>query len=425
MSLTTRRDFLRLGGAAVAGFSVSTLELPAQEQQPLPRQGANERIRIGCIGVGNQGRGNLGAHLRNTVAVCEVDSTRLAAARERVGGACAAYSDYRRLLDDKNVDSVVITTPDHWHALIAIHACQAGKHVYCEKPLSLTVAEGRAMVRAARRHNVVLQTGSQQRSDARFRQACELVRNGKLGQIQTVRVGLPAVNFAGPAVPDSAPPQELDYNFWLGPAPQRPYNTKRVHYNFRFFWDYSGGQMTNFGAHDLDITQWALGMDESGPVSVEGTPQFHAQGWYEVPQTSTLTYTYASGVRVLVGQGNGTPGGVRFEGTNGWIHVSRQRITGEPAELLRTQFTDRDVRLAVSTNHHQNWLESIRAGRRPICDVEIGHRSATVCHLGSIALRTRRALRWDPAAETIMGDDEQARMLQRTYREPWQLPTMG
>jgi predicted dehydrogenase len=425
---TSRRDFLRLGGAAVAGFSISTLELPAQQQQPLARQSANERIRIGHIGVGNQGRGNLTAHLRNTVAVCEVDRTRLEAARARVheaSGTCASYSDYRRLLDDRNVDAVVITTPDHWHALIAINACQAGKHVYCEKPLTLTVAEGRALVRAARRHNVVVQTGSQQRSDARFRQACELVRNGKLGRIHTIRVGLPAVNFAGPAVADSTPPAQLDYDFWLGPAPQRPYNEKRVHYNFRFFWDYSGGQMTNFGAHDLDIVQWALGMDESGPLSVEGTAQFHPERWYEVPRTSELTYTYPGGVRVLVGQGNGTPGGARFEGSDGWIHVNRRAITGEPASLLRTEFGERDVRLAVSSNHHQNWLESIRAGRRPICDVEVGHRSATVCHLGSIALRTGRPLRWDAASETIQGDEEQQRMLQRPYRDPWRLPVSG
>jgi predicted dehydrogenase len=428
MGPLSRREFITRG-AATASFAVAVRELPAQQQEPLPRQSANERIRIGMIGVGNQGKSNQRAHLRNTVAVCEVDRTRLNAARDAVqkanGGTCAAYSDYRRLLDDRNVDAVVITVPDHWHALIAINACQAGKHVYCEKPLTLAVAEGRAMVRAARRHNVILQTGSQQRSDDRFRQACELVRNGKLGQIRTIRVGLPAVNFAGPAVADSNPPEELDYNFWLGPAPQRPYNVKHVHYNFRFFWDYSGGQQTNFGAHHLDIVQWALGMDESGPSAVEGTANFHAQGWYEVPQTSTLTYTYPNDVRVIVGQGDGTRGGVRFEGTNGALFVDRGRIIGEPAELLRATFGERDVRLPVSRNHHQNWLESIRANRRPICDVEVGHRSATVCHLGNIALRTGRRLRWDPAAEAVLGDDEQQRMLARPYREPWRLPDIG
>src|SRR5262249_29912206 len=249
-TMTTRRDFLQQASLGAAGLAfLPDLALPA-ERSP------NEQIRIGVIGVGNQGKGNLRTHLKNTVAVCEVDSKRLAAAKESVETAtkkkCAAYGDYRKLLADKNVDAVVITTPDHWHALMTIDACAAGKDVYVEKPLTLTIAEGRAMVAAARKYKRVVQTGSQQRSDARFRQACELVRNGKIGKVHTVRVGIPGVNFKGPAVPDTKPPAELDYEFWLGPAPLRPYNVNRVHYNFRIFWDYSGGQMTNFGAHHLD-----------------------------------------------------------------------------------------------------------------------------------------------------------------------------
>jgi predicted dehydrogenase len=431
----TRRSFLAT--AAVAPFGCSR-PAPGPEQPPV---GPAEKVTVGFIGVGKMGRAHVAALMERpdvqAVAVCDVVRERTESARQWVETHYAdqtksgtykgvkAYSDFRELLQHPGLDVVVIATPDHWHANAAVLAARAGKHVYCEKPLTLTVAEGRALVRAARRHNVVVQTGSQQRSDARFRQACELVRNGKLGRIHTIRVGLPAVNFAGPAVADSTPPAQLDYDFWLGPAPQRPYNEKRVHYNFRFFWDYSGGQMTNFGAHDLDIVQWALGMDESGPLSVEGTAQFHPERWYEVPRTSELTYTYPGGVRVLVGQGNGTPGGARFEGSDGWIHVNRRAITGEPASLLRTEFGERDVRLAVSSNHHQNWLESIRAGRRPICDVEVGHRSATVCHLGSIALRTGRPLRWDASSETVQGDEEQQRMLQRPYRDPWRLPVSG
>jgi predicted dehydrogenase len=392
----------------------------------LPRANAAERLRIGHIGVRNQGRANLRAHVRNTVAVCDVDRDILQEARATVqkanGGDCAAYADYRRLLDDKNVDAVVITTPDHWHALIAIHACQAGKHVYCEKPLTLTVVEGRALVRAARRHRVVVQTGSQQRSDARFRQACELVRNGRLGRIETVRVGLPGVNFAGPAVPDSEPPANLDYNAWLGPAPQRPYNEKRVHYNFRFFWDYSGGQLTNWGAHHLDIVQWALGMDNAGPIAVEGPARFHKQRWYEVPEWFELTFTYPGDIRVLCGQANGSRTGVLFEGTRGKLFVTRGRIEADPPELLKQALTDKDVRLPVSTNHHANWLDAIRTGRLPICDAEIGHRSATVCHLGAIAIRSGRRVRWDPSKEIVLGDEQQAAMLQRPYRAPWRLP---
>jgi len=271
------------GGLAAAAWLTGSLGTAQRVRAAAP----SDQIRIGHIGVGNQGGNNLKALLRQTVAVCDVDSSRLAAARERVekenGGTCAAFSDYRRLLDRPDIDAVVVTVPDHWHAQITVDACRAGKDVYCEKPLSLTIADGRAMVDAARQSSRIVQTGSQQRSDARFRLACELVRSGRLGQIHTVRAGIADVNFKGPAVADSAPPPELDYNFWLGPAPDRPYNAKRVHYNFRFFWDYSGGQLTNWGAHNLDIAQWGLSMDESGPVEISGRAKYHAQGWYEVP----------------------------------------------------------------------------------------------------------------------------------------------
>ncbi len=285
--------------------------------------GAAERIRLGHIGVRNQGTNNLKAFLgkkdAEVVAVCDVDKEVLAAAKklaeEKTGKSIATFGDYRKLLDDKSIDAVVVTTPDHWHARPTIDACEAGKDVYCEKPLTLFIEEGPAMIAAARKNKRVVQTGSQQRSDARFRRACELVRNGKIGKVKQVLVGLPAVNFDGPAVPDTTPPPELDYDFWLGPAPEKPYNPKHVHYLFRFFWDYSGGQMTNFGAHHLDIAQWGLGRDDSGPVAIEGSATFHPEGWYEVPMTSKITYTYDDGVEVLVEQGTGKyEGGATFVG---------------------------------------------------------------------------------------------------------------
>jgi len=426
MSQTTRRTFLKgaTGSLAALGFASSVpsnLLAQTPTQQPV---GANERILVGHIGLGGQGRSNLGKHVANTIAVCDVDRTRLGQSRERIlkanGGNCEGYADYRRLLENKDVDAVVVSTPDHWHALATINACQARKHVYCEKPLTLTIAEGRAIVRAARENRVVVQTGSQQRSDARFRLACELVRSDRIGRVNTVRVGIPGVNFSGPAVADGAAPAELDYNLWLGPAPQRPYNAKRVHYNFRFFWDYSGGQITNWGAHHLDIAQWGLGMDESGPTSIEGQARFHAQNWYEVPQWFNIVYTYANGTRMLCGQDHRA--GTTFEGEKGTIFVTRGRIESTPAEIVKQPLLEADVHLYESRDHHGNWLECIRSGRRPICDVEIGHRSATVCHLGNIALRTGRVLRWDPAKEVVIGDQEQAAMVQRPYREPWRLP---
>ena len=429
----SRREFLRRSATTAAaggiGFAFPTI-IPRHVLGGPDGPAANDKIRVGFIGVGNQGKANLKAILKQkdaeVASVCEVDKARLAEARalaEAGGKPCSAHADYRRLLDDKSIDAVLITTPDHWHALTTIDACAASKDVYCEKPLGLTVAEGKAMVEAARKAKRIVQTGSQQRSDDRFRLACELVRSGRLGKIKSVRTNLPKVNFAGPAVPDAAPPPELDYLTWLGPAPDRPYNVKHVHYNFRFFWDYSGGQMTNFGAHHLDIAQWGLGRDESGPVTIEGTARYNKDGWFEVPEQSEIVYTYDDGIKVYCDQGTGKSGpNVLFEGEKGTISVSRGKIESNPPEILKEPLKAGDVHLYVSKDHHKNWLDCIKSRELPICDVAIGHRSATVCHLGNIAARLGRKLTWDPAAETIVGDPEAARMLSRPYRAPWHLP---
>ena len=414
----TRRGFLQAGTL----LSLSTLTYRGAFAADTP---PSERVRIGFIGVGGQGKGNLKALLKNAVAVCDVDSKRLAEAASMVEKANSAApvqaGDYRQLLDRKDIDAVLITTPDHWHALQTIHACQAGKDVYCEKPLTLTITEGRAMVNAARKHNRVVQTGSQQRSAKEFRTACELVRGGAIGKVKNVLVGLPGVNFKPPPVADGAPPAELNYDLWLGPAPLRPYNEKRVHYLFRFFWDYSGGQQTNFGAHHLDIAQWGLDMDGSGPVSAEAKARFNKDGWYEVPEWTEINYRYANGITMVCGQAQ--PGGTTFEGEKGVIHVNRGKlevkINGE--KVAPANFPKVDVKLYASDNHHKNWLDCIKSRAKPICDVEIGHRSATVCHLGNIAVRTGQAIAWDPAAEQIINNPDAAKMVEKAYRAPWKL----
>ena len=415
---TNRRQFLTTTAA--------TLAIPTI----FPRSvfGANEKVVTGHIGVKNQGTSNLKAFLKLATpgALCDVDREVLGAAAKLVekSGATSptTYKDYRELLDRKDIDAVVVTTPDHWHASMAVHACQAGKDVYCEKPLSLTISEGRRMVDAARKHDRVVQTGSQQRSDARFRKACELVRSGKLGKIQTVLVGIPNVNWAPPPVPDSEAPAELDYDTWLGPAPKRPYNAKHVHYNFRFYWDYSGGQMTNFGAHHLDIAQWALGMDDSGPIATEGTATFHPEKWFEVTTSCRVYHSYPNDVTVIVGQGQkDIPGGVTFIGSAGKMHVDRGKITSEPVEIVKAAPSASDVHLYESADHHQNFLDCLKSRKRPIADVEIGHRSASVCHLGNIALRLGRRVQWDPKAEQFIGDGEANAMLSRPYRSPWMI----
>jgi predicted dehydrogenase len=427
MSSTSRVSRRRFVTSATAALALPTI---------IPRSvfGANERIVTGYVGVGGQGVANLKSFLKlgdltQTAALCDVDQDHLAAALKVVpasGGSnrCEGYGDYRSLLDRKDIDAVVVSTPDHWHALVTIHACQAGKDVYCEKPLTLTVAEGRKMVDVARKQNRVVQTGSQQRSEYKgmFRQACELVRSGKIGKLQQALVGIPVTNFRGPAVPDSDPPTALDYDYWLGPAPKKPYNEKHVHYNFRFFWDYSGGQMTNFGAHDLDIVQWALNMDSSGPIAIDGTATFDPNHEYEVTKTCRCTFTYASGVQVLLGQQQpDVPQGVTFIGGEGKIFVNRKTITSEPKEVVLTQLGASDVHLHPSGSHHKNFLDCVRSRELPICDVEIGHRSATVCHLGNIAMRLGRKIAWDPSAEQIVGDKDAAGWLDRPKRAPYRI----
>jgi predicted dehydrogenase len=430
---THRREFLRKSAAAIS--AAASLALPTIVS---PRVFGNtkaappsDRVRLGFIGVGNQGGQNVDRFLKmldrvDIVALCDVDSSHLAEIRTRVEGKtkkkCAAYGDYRKLLENKDVDGVVITTPDHWHALATIDACRAGKDVYCEKPLSLTIAEGRAMVNASRATKRIVQTGSQQRSAENFRRACELVRSGRLGKIHTVKVGIAGVNFGKkkPIADSSSPPPELDYDFWLGPAPFRPYHPRHVHYNFRFFWDYSGGQMTNWGAHHLDIAQWGLGMDDSGPVKIEGKARYNAEKLFEVPEWCEVHYEYANGVKIICGQSQ--KGGTTFEGENGSIYVSRNKLEANPADILKSPAGESDVHLYESADHHGNWLDCIHSRELPICDVEIGHRSATVCHLGNIAIRSQKTVHWDPATEKVIGDEEIARMTSRPYRAPWSLP---
>lgn len=421
----SRRTFFRRAAGTAGAVALPTIitgnALGAPGVPP-----ASERILFGVIGCGGRGNGNMGSHLKNIVAVCDVDTNHLGKAKARVekatGKKCEAHGDYRRVLENRDIDAVIISTPDHWHALPTIEACMAGKHVYVEKPMTLVIAEGRAMVNAARRYNRIVQCGSQQRSDKRFRTACEYVRSGRLGKIHTVRTGINGVNYKGPPVPDSDPPPELDYNMWLGPAPWRPYNVKRVHYQFRFFWDYSGGQMTNWGAHHNDIAQWGLGMDESGPVEIEGEAKFHERGWYEVPKWFEARYKYANGVTLICGMSQ--RGGTTFEGEKGTIHVNRGKIESDPAGILEEPLTDSDVKLYESGNHHKNWLECIKTGKRPICDVEIGHRSATVCHLGNIAIRTGKKFNWDPVKEEVVGDPETAKWVSKPYRAPWRIPAL-
>jgi len=422
-SSLSRRSFLRRTAVA----SASALAFPhLRSQAATVGTGIRAGIRVGVIGTGGRGSDLMRSAIANVVAVCDVDSFHIAAAADAVekktGRKPAQYTDYRKLLESPDIDAVIVGTPDHWHALITTHACLAGKDVYCEKPLTLTLHEGRIMTQVARATQRIVQTGSQQRSDDKFRLGCELVRNGRIGKIKSVRVGLTFVNFTAPVVADSEPPAQLDYELWLGPAPWRAYNQNRVHHNFRFFWDYSGGQMTNWGAHHLDIAQWGLGMDDSGPLEIEATAKFDAEKRFEVPVESDITYTYAGGITLLCTQGPDRKTGTTFQGEKGWVHVNRGNLEASDEEIVAQPLPADAQRLYVSKDHMDNWFECIKTRKLPICDVEIGHRSATVCHLGSLAMRLGHKLRWDPVKEEFLGDEKANAMRHYAYRKPWELP---
>jgi predicted dehydrogenase len=416
-----RRRFLgRLGAAAAA----SALGAPRALARTAPRRVApGDRIGLGLIGVGSLGANHhlpkfLGMPEFEVLAVADPDREHVARAVQRTDGKAAGYGDYRRLLDRADIDAVLIATPDHWHALTAIHSCEAGKDVYCEKPLTLTIAEGRAIVRAARRCERVFQVGTQQRSDRRFRRACELVRNGRIGELRHVEAVLGRGPHS-PGGPDGDAPATLDWDMWLGPAPWRPYNRHRCHYDFRWFYDYSGGKMTDWGAHHLDIAQWGIGSELGGPVEIEGTASHPPDNFFETAVDFDVHYRYANGVTLhATGKGEN---GVRFRGTAGEIFVSRSTIRANPPEILEVEDGAGPLRLRVSRDHHRDWLACLRTRERPISDVELGHRSATVCHLGNLAIHLGRKLRWDPAAERFVGDPAADMLLEKPMRHPWSL----
>jgi predicted dehydrogenase len=382
----------------------------------------SERITIGCIGVGNMGSSDLKAFKGNAnsqvVAVCEVDAQRLAEARELAGiGASSGYKDFRELLARSDIDAVTVVTPDHWHVPISIAAVRAGKDVYCEKPLTLTILEGRQLVNEVRRYGRILQTGSQQRSSDNFRKACELVRNGYIGDVKTVIVGLPDNNrTCEPTWKPQPVPEGLDYDFWLGPAEWAPYHKQRCHYEFRFLLDYSGGQVTNWGAHHLDIAQWGLGMDNSGPVQIVGEGEFPKTGLFTTATRVHFEATYATGTKLICKTGGSN---TRFEGTKGWVDVKRGGLKTEPESLATQVIGPQEIHLYDSKNHHQNFLDCVRSRQTPIADVEIGHRTSTLCHLGNIAMLLKRPLKWDPVKEEFLGDDVANRMRWRPRRAPW------
>src|SRR6266540_4059908 len=454
---TSRRGFIK---GAVHGYLSSSILVgrfptivPASV---LGKKAPGNRINVGAIGTGRISRGHDLPGIwkyddAQIVAVCDLDSRRAEDARKLVNDHYASktgktyngvkiYSDYRELLRNKDIDAVVISTPDHWHALIAITAVEHGKDVYLQKPASLTIAEGRAVSNAVHRSGQIFQIGSQQRSTVQFRYAAELVRNGRIGQIKTVEVGLPG-DPSGEVEPEMPVPKNLNYDMWLGSTPVVYYTEKRVHPQVGYDrpgWlrceQFGAGMITGWGAHHIDSAHWGMDTELTGPVEIWGAAEFPKKGLWDVHGPFKTEALYANGVHMIVS--GDFPNGIKFIGTNGWIFVSRgnERVTGsDPVaklkdatalaasdpKIITSVIGPGEINLPKSTEHHLNWLEAVRSRQPPIAPVEIAHRSCSACLLHHMAMKLKRKLYWDPAAERFKNDDEANAMRSRPQRSPY------
>lgn len=456
----SRRRFLRSTASGAAALAVPII-VPASVRG---RHAPSERINVAVIGCGNQTTLDLPAFLEQPdvqiLAVCDVNrashgylTPEQFLGREPVCesvnqyyagkfGAgeyrgCTACHDFRDVLARPDVDVVVVIVPDHWHGLVTVMAAAAGKDIYCEKPLSLCIGQGQQMIAAVRKCGRILQTGSQFRSSFDNRFACELVRNGRIGDVRRVRTFVSHQNAVdpGPGWQPMPVPEGFDYEFWLGPAPEAPYHAGRCLYRFRFNLDYSGGQTTNFGAHSNDIAQWGLGMDETGPVEFEdqGAEWPPTGSLYNTATTVRFRARYANGVE-LIGETGEPRMGARFEGTEGWVQFGFGGLVTEPASLKTSVIgpqeihlprsnpeREKDVYAAYVPDHVRNFIQAVKSRTDPISPVEIGHRTASLCHLANIAMRLKRKVQWDPQAERFVNDDEANALLTRPMRAPWTL----
>ncbi len=425
---TTRRSFLRTGALGAGALISFPLVTHGRGTTFLP----SEQITIGCIGTGGHGIGrNLQSFLRQpdarVLAVCDVDRRNL----ERGKGItdkhyrnkdCMAVKDFRDILKRKDIDAVMISTPDHWHVLMSVMAACSGKDVQCEKP-TLTIEEGKVLVKTIRDNKRVFQTSTEDRSVALYHRMAELVRNGRIGKLKTIRVKLP-YQPGRPGNPEPQPvPETLDWDLWLGPAPKAPYTKDRVHFNFRWIWDYAGGILTDWGTHLFDTAQWANDTESTCPTKITGKGTFWEGGLYDTPKEYHVEYTYANGVKMIVDHG-GT--GIRFEGTEGWIESPSWRAplkASDPA-ILASKIGPNETHLfTCPAGEHRNFLDCVKTRKDPYFSVEKGHQVSTICHLGNIALKLGRPLTWDPEKETFPGDEEanKSDLFSRPMRPPWTL----
>jgi predicted dehydrogenase len=385
---------------------------------------------MGCLGVGGQGTGNMRAFLSkkdaHVVAVCDIDERNAQKAKgfvdKRYGNSdCVIYRDFRELIARDDIDALSLATPDHWHSIPVVMAARAGKDIYGEKPLARTIHEAKVMRDAMNRYNRIWQTGSWQRSVENFHHGCELVRNGRIGKVTRVEVGLPTGS-PGENNPVEPVPEGVDWDFWLGPAPQVPYRGV-LHWNWRWMMDYSGGQLTDWAGHHIDIAHWGLGLDDTGPVQIEGRGEYPKEGIYDVPTAYKFTCKYADGLELVVANDRQVPKGMGtvWYGEKGWVHVDRGRQATNPPELWKEVIGADETRLYRSRDHHQNFLDCVKSRQKTITPIEVACRSISVGLLGEIAMLLERKVRWDPQKELFANDDEANRLLSRPMRAPWHL----
>lgn len=431
----SRRTVLQSAAAVIAvPYIVPSTVLTGNSAAP------SNTITLGLIGLGSMGMRHVKGFLQEDdcriLAVCDVDAHRRAEAIREMNkhyrnNDCRQYNDFRELTAQKDIDTVCIAVPDHWHCIPALTAIRAGKDVYGEKPLALTIDEGKAMVKAVRRYECVWQTGSWQRSTAHFRFGCELVRNGRIGKLQRVEVGIgygfkpqgsSAVTGIEPQ-PVMPVPKGFDYEMWLGPAPWAPYTQNRCHWNFRWILDYSGGQVTDWGGHHIDIAHWGMGADHTGPVEVAGKGIFPKDGLWDAAFDYDFECKYADGTDLRAASNNHCPQGVRFIGADGWVHITRGGLKANPESLLREKIGPDELHLPRPAGdhrqgHRRDFLDCVRTRAQTISPVDVGHRSATVCHLGNIAMILGRKIKWDPKRQQIIEDPTAARMSGKPTRSP-------
>ena len=423
-----RRHFLK----RATGITAGALTFPyIVSSSALGRDGSvtpSNRLTMGCIGVGGMGsgdmRGFLGKKEVQVVAVCDIDRGKRDNAKKTVddrykNSDCKTYLDFRDIIYRDDIDLLSLALPDQWHSIPAVMGARAGKDIHAQKPLARTIREGRAICDAVKRYGRVWQTGSQQRSSGNFHRACELVRNGRIGKVYKVEVGLPTGG-SSDNKPVQPVPDGVDWDFWLGPAPWVPYRGI-MHWNWRWMMDYSGGQLTDWAGHHIDIAHWGLDLERTGPVEIEGKGEYPKDGIYDVPMTYKFTCKYANGIVMTVANNKQIPQGTKWTGDKGWVYVKRGKLDADPKSVLDEVIGPNEIHLYESRDHKQNFLDCVKNRKETIAPAEVGHRSISVGLLGEIAMLTEEKLKWDPDKEVFIDNERANRYLSRPMRSPWHL----